>query len=217
MPNPLSYNRRRDKASRSFDEVAAQVRNPGRELMAVVTAVYPDITIIVIQNLGWDGSPNDCLMPALTDGMLEGMGPRTTLIDGMENAYPLMLRDTFSRLRQIAEKDGLAKSQVPELYKKRVQYGFGFCVDYDARHNGTYNGWQTDPEEFENNYRSPKRLERRRRMRSQTGPCAHVALSDGDRDGIDGRQDWQNRPSAHDPCLLRELSDHANGFGQTSG
>ncbi len=159
VPYPFSYKWRKDRSQRSFEEVATRVRHRGRELIEAITAEYPDITIIVIPTLGWDDAPESDLLPAFADGILEGLGPKAKLIDGIESAYPLMLQENFSKIRQIAQKNGIEKSRVPELYKKNVQYAFGFWVDFDARFGGSYNGWHTDPKEFAMNYRSPERLE----------------------------------------------------------
>lgn len=159
VPYPLSYHWRKDRSERTFDEVAAQVRKRGREMMEAIVAEYPDITVMILPSLGWDEGRDHPLLPAFADGLLEGMGPRTKLIDSMENSYPIMLHESFSQLRQTAEKKGVENSRVPRLYRERVEHGLGVYVDFDSGHTGTYDGWHTRPEEFEENYRSPKRLE----------------------------------------------------------
>ncbi len=154
------------------EECLAQVRKRGREFMQAVTAVYPDITIIVIPGIG---STSDATVPlgsAFVDGMLEGSGPAATLVDGMESAYPVQRYDSFVKLRQFTEKDNAGKSKVPELLKRRVSYGFGLWVDFESRATGPFAGWRTDdPKEFELNYRSPARLEH----------SLHYALKTSDR------------------------------------
>ncbi len=159
VPYPFAYVYRKDRSERSFEEIAAQVRKRGRELMEAIVAEYADITVIMIPGRGSGGSPEGDLLPAFVDGILEGRGPRATLVDGMESAYPLALRENFSKLRQLTEKAGSEMSLVPDLYRKNMRYGLGFWVDFDARFNGAYNGWHTDPGAFEENYRSPERLE----------------------------------------------------------
>ena len=158
-PFPFGYDYRKDRSQRSFEQVAAQVRKRGREMTEAIVAEYSDITIIMIPGLGWTDAPEKSLLSAFVDGVLEGSGPHATLVDGLESGYPVMLQKHFVELRRYAQQNGVRKSLVPDLYASKVKYGMGVWIDFDARFNGTYNGWHTDPNEFEANYRSPRRLE----------------------------------------------------------
>ena len=62
-------------------EVAGQARKRGREWMQAVTAVYPDITIILYPNTGWKDTLDYELLGPFADGMLEGLGLKATLVD----------------------------------------------------------------------------------------------------------------------------------------
>ena len=132
------------KTPRTFDECVAQIRRRGREFMQAVTAVYPDITIVVIGDTGWASGP---LVPAFVKGMLEVRGA-ATIVDGIEQGYPLMTHGEFSQIRQSAQG-----RQTSKLYEG-MEYGFGVWWDKPGP-----TGWHTDPKDFNKNHRSPERLE----------------------------------------------------------
>ncbi len=142
------YSREARRTPRSFDECVAQVRQRGREFMEAVTAVYPDITIVMIPDTGWAAGP---LVRAFVEGMLERIGA-ATLVDGMEQAYPYVIYQQFFDLKN-AVKTGRASSP---LYD-RVEYGFGLWIDVGANRDGFV--WYADPQEWDKNYRSPTRFE----------------------------------------------------------
>ena len=150
------YYQKSGKALPSFEDYAVQLRKRGREMMEAVTAAYPDITIIMIPFTGWGRMGGYDLLSAFVDGMLEGAGPKVTLIDGGEMGYERQTYKSFMDLRREAARKGIKKSKVPDLYENRIKQGFGFWIDYDP---GLYGGWYTDPEQLEKNYRSPSRLE----------------------------------------------------------
>ena len=132
---------------RSAVDCEAMVRRRGREFMAAITAVYPDITIMFIQNTGWSGSK---LVAPFVKGMLERRG-EATLIDGGEGGYPLITYEEFVNLREAAE----SVHRADEVFQP-MQYGFGVWVD---RTPNKYGGWHTKPADFHRNYRSPLELE----------------------------------------------------------
>ncbi|NIA08177.1 MAG: hypothetical protein GWP14_11185, partial [Actinobacteria bacterium] len=152
---PFNYDARPDKDKRSLEEVAAQVRKRGREWMEAVTAVYPDITIVIIPDTGkWRRTkssliqrpdPDWALVPPFVQGMLEGRG-KATIIDGIETAYWSNTYATFSGLKEEAQRYGF----------KNIQHSLGLWVDTEPR---WYGGWHTKPEDFDKNYRSPWRFE----------------------------------------------------------
>ena len=132
---------------RSAVDCEAMVRRRGREFMAAITAVYPDITIMFIQNTGWSGSK---LVAPFVKGMLERRG-EATLIDGGEGGYPLITYEEFVNLREAAE----SVHRADEVFQP-MQYGFGVWVD---RTPNKYGGWHTKPADFHRNYRTPLELE----------------------------------------------------------
>ena len=74
-------------------EVSRQVRQRGREWMRAVTAVYPDVTIILYPHTGWRVALDYELLGPFVDGLLEGLGPQATLVDaGQVWAAPVYSR-----------------------------------------------------------------------------------------------------------------------------
>ena len=130
----------------SLAEYEAQVRLRGRQFMQAVTAVYPDITIVVIGNTGWgDASMVHCFV----EGMMEARG-HATIIDGGEGAYPAVLHQEFADMRTLAEG-----CQQKPVYQG-MQYAFGVWLDANQNETG---GFHTDPAQFHRNYRTPEQLE----------------------------------------------------------
>jgi hypothetical protein len=144
-----SYARLTEAASRtphSLGECVTQVRKRGRQFMQTVTAVYPDITIVMIQDTGWESGP---LVAAFVEGMLEARG-RATFVDGAEQAYRMMTYQELMNLRRRAES-----AQSSELYKG-MQYGFGLWWDFRTSADmASY----SSKEGLAKNVRNPERLE----------------------------------------------------------
>ena len=153
---PFDYRARPDVDERTLAEVAGQAKKRGREWMQAVTAVYPDITIILYPHTGWKGTLDYELLGPFADGLLEGLGPEATLVDSGQ-AYQNQTYQEFVNLKNKARKQGLKKTQVPHLYTK-IQQGLGIWVDYGCGIGGEYAGWRLDPKEFHKNYRPPDEL-----------------------------------------------------------
>ena len=132
---------------RTARECVAKIRQRGREFMAAIGRVFPDITIIFIQNTGWAG---DKLVKPFVMGMLERRGT-ATFVDGGEGGYPLVTHREFANLREAAE----SVHRADEVFQP-MQYGFGVWVD---RTPNKYGGWHTKPADFHRNYRTPLELE----------------------------------------------------------
>ena len=132
---------------RSREECVARIRRRGREFIEAVTAVYPEITIIIIHHTGWT---RDSMVEPFVKGMLESRG-KATLIDGGEGGYPLITYREFTRLRESAES-----SHRTDKLLDTIEYAFGVWVDHTPN---KYGGWHTDPADFDKNYRSPSELE----------------------------------------------------------
>jgi hypothetical protein len=133
--NYSNYVREHGGTAKSFIECRAKIRERGREFMQAVTNVYPDITIILIPCGGYlgggqEGDRDDvALIAGFIDGMVEGAGPRTTLIDGYEGSYHYLKYGTFLRARHGAEWLNLKATQIPVLYAERMKYGNAVWVD----------------------------------------------------------------------------------------
>ena len=155
-PYPYPFDYDPYSGSYTLEEVQAQVRQRGREFMEAITAVYPDITIIMIpcaqQELNW-GGPYDGLLTPFADGILEGLSDQARLIDGGENHYYFKNYESFVAYKNQAKNLGLAKTALPELYQEKVTYAFGVWDE-------GYDPWYTEnPANFYLNYRSPEVLE----------------------------------------------------------
>jgi hypothetical protein len=166
---PFDYRVRPDMDERTLAEVSNQVRKRGREWMQAVTAVYPEITIILYPNTGWKSTIDYELLGPFADGLLEGLGPKATLVDSGAG-YHLQTYQQFLDLRAKAQQQGLKKTQVPHLYKQ-VEQGFGLWLDHESRIGGPFAGWHTDPKDYHKNYRPPREL----------GNTLHNALTVSDR------------------------------------
>ena len=147
------------KDEHTLDEVAAQIQLRGREFMQAVSEVYPDITIIIIQNTGW-GRSN--LVAFFVRGMLEARG-QATIVDGGEGGYHMVTHTEFASLRNGAES-----THAQDKVFEPVEYAIGVWVD---RMPNKYGGWHTDPADFHKNYRSPSELEH----------TLHAALTEADK------------------------------------
>ncbi len=132
--------------SRTFAQYANQARKRGKEFMSAVTAVYPDITIVIMSNTGWGRST---LVDPFVKGMLDGRG-RATIMDGGSSGYSMVTRPEFAGLRAAGER--YHRSRV----YKHLQQAFGLWVDPTP---DAYGGWHTDPADFDKNYRTPSDFE----------------------------------------------------------
>ena len=147
------------KDKHSLDEVVAQIQLRGRQFMEAMGKVYPDITIIIIQNTGW-GRHN--LVEFFVRGMLEARG-QATIVDGGETGYSMITHKEFASLREGAE----SRHSREKLFAP-VEYAIGVWVD---RTPNAYGGWHTNPADFYKNYRSPDELEH----------TLHAALTEADK------------------------------------
>ena len=154
------------------DEYDAAARRRGREIMSAMCAVFPDITVLVLPGIhqvakerigagahyckdealtGLESSDYGLLAP-FGDGMLEGLSPQATLIDGHEKAYAYTRNSRFAAAGAEVEDAGDVSS-VPHLYRERMQVGFGLMLDnrYNVR-----GGFHTDTESFVDNHFTPQ-------------------------------------------------------------
>lgn len=126
---------------RSLQECRAQVRARGREVGRAVTQAYPDIVLFFIAGFPMYDQGQEMLIVPFVDGILESAGPQVTIWNGGEIGYPRMLLSSFRKLREDAHRFGKQQSAVPDVFEKRMRYGFGVWVDAFAR---LYGGFHTD-------------------------------------------------------------------------
>ncbi len=146
--NHVSYatlTRADGKTPRTLEACVEQVRKRGRQFMRAVTEVYPDITIVMIQDTGWGSGP---LVTAFVEGILEVRG-EATLVDGAEQAYRMMTYQEIKGLR-----DAARRRQPGALYDG-MERGFGIWWDWR-----TSADMQTfKAKDVQKNVRNPERLE----------------------------------------------------------
>jgi hypothetical protein len=132
---------------KSFDEVAAQVRRRGQQLITALQEHTPQLKILSFFELGLyrdivDQSDPKVreqrlqklwmpLLPAFYMGMLEGASPNTIFIDGNESAYYYESPDEYYRAYHLIRQR--AQSLVPEplrpKYNAQVQAGMALYID----------------------------------------------------------------------------------------
>ena len=139
--------------------------------MRAMCKEYPGITLISIAGfhdtakralplVEWVGSPSidangvasvpHGLLAPFADGLIEGASPKATFVDGCESAYTYTLNKQFIDAQQRI-KNAFDVSAVPELYKARMNVGFGLMLDYGYHSHK----WHTDPKDFGRNHFTP--------------------------------------------------------------
>jgi len=93
------------------------------------------------------------LYPAFLDGVLEGLGPRATIVDGCELTYNRMISRAFANFRKWAHAEGLKLSKVPHLYEKRMKYAMGIWPGFRSDNPGMW-----DPKKPDANLFTPDNL-----------------------------------------------------------
>jgi len=152
---PFDYGRQRLRDRRGWGEYAAQARRRGREAVAAVNAVFPDVTLLVLFGHtlpyrrvggGTDAAASVTgdamarveygLLAPFLDGLLEAASPDTVYVDAYESAYPYRDRAQFARARGLVREGAARVSGVPDLYRRRVRTGFGLWVDFESDRRG---------------------------------------------------------------------------------
>ncbi|MFH0964946.1 MAG: hypothetical protein V2A58_13180 [Planctomycetota bacterium] len=154
-----------------YEEYVAAARRRGREIMSAMCEEYPEITVLVLpgihsvakERIGYGArycpeekleglaSSDYGILAAFGDGMLEGMSPEATLVDGHEKSYAYTLDARFVEGRRGIE-EAVDVSAVGELYRQRMKTGFGLMLDnrYNVR-----GGWHVKEDEFIHNHFTP--------------------------------------------------------------
>ena len=202
-----------EAAPKSFLEVAAKVRQRGREYAEALTTAYPEIVFMVAASLyadsyreavtetGGDLRAGSCaLTPAFVDGLLLGLGERATLVSAFEWTYLDSTYQDMLMARDLALRQSLVLSTVPELARRRITLTTAIWTDA---------GWGDDrfsPTDVRANQRDPERHKH----------AAHNAMAASDKyawlyGGMPWitaeatplmRQYWQANIDAHEPMDL---------------
>ncbi len=157
----FTYSAQRDKATRSWDEYAAQARRRGREIMEAFQRGYPGLTVFM--SLGYSGAWYYAqggkplkeleygLLAPFMDGMTEAAEGRTKIVDGYEIGYYLQ-PETLHFGYKAMDRDLRGIVADPEKYRGVTSLGFGLWMDknhatWDVK-DVTKNSWT--PGRFEN-------------------------------------------------------------------
>lgn len=156
----FDYGKQNHKASKSFADYRAKVRQRGQQWMKAVNGPYPDITIIMpfIYSIT-GGQPKDRvgasygLLGDFLDGMFDACTPQTRIIDGWEGAYTYKTKKQFQQAYDAIKAKLAALAADPEKYRSRIEAGFGIWMDCNWRQKG----WHTD--DFSKNFFKPEEFE----------------------------------------------------------
>ena len=137
------FEKEKRDAPRPFDEVAAKVRQRGRQWAEALTAEYPELVLAVIglyegawarlvENPALGGELAKCplgLWPAFLDGVLEGLDEHALLVNFSGGPYlDSQYRDMLVS-RNYTREQALVLSAVPELARRRVTFAAGIWTD----------------------------------------------------------------------------------------
>ncbi len=156
----FTYSAQRDRATKSWDEYAAQARKRGREVMEAFQEGYPDLTVFL--SLGYSGAwysaqggkaLKDCdygLLAPFMDGMTEAAEGRTRIVDGYEIGY-FLGKDQLHFGYKAMDKDLLGIVADPAKYRRVTSLGFGLWMD---KNHATW-----DADDVTKNHWTPERFE----------------------------------------------------------
>lgn len=146
---------------RSWDELAAQVRQRGAEAMRALERGYPGLTVFTtmaysmpmhqtsVERTPLAKASYGLLVPFL-DGMVAVASPRVRFVDGHELSYPFRDRAQFTAKADSMRHGVRRLAAEPERYTRRLSRSFGIWLDFDWRHRG----W--DAQDPTRNYFSPE-------------------------------------------------------------
>jgi hypothetical protein len=152
-----------EAAPRPYAEVAGKVRQRGAEWARAMTAVYPDMVLLVIAGLyecAWEeavaagkdlSETSTGLYAPFVDGILLGLGPDATLVSGSESTYLDSQYRDMLMVRDRCLNQSLGVSTEPALARKRITFAAGIWTDAGYGATGRFSN--TDPRA---NQRSPE-------------------------------------------------------------
>jgi hypothetical protein len=135
------------RRARSWDELAAQVRRRGAEVMRAFERGYPGLTVFMtiaysmpLHETGVGGrklpqSEYGLLAPFL-DGMVSASSDRVTIVDGHELSYPYRDPAQFAAKADSMRRGMRRLAAEPERYADRLSVSFGIWLDHEWRSLG---------------------------------------------------------------------------------
>lgn len=135
----------RSKDPAAYDRTAAELRRRGRQFIEFINERMPNATLIFLFLPSYldkfgvldTDDPKPILMeleygllPAFTNGMLDGIGPDVTLVDGSEATYKARTPEDFIRLRHVMKEKTLRliAPENRETYRRQVKVGHGIWL-----------------------------------------------------------------------------------------
>ncbi len=148
-----------------FSEVAAKVRERGKQYAQALSDAFPGIVLLVAPGLyetGWESALTSGdltkakygLFPAFVDGLLLGLDDKALLVSLYEGSYMMSQYRDLAAVRNIAKEQVLVISSVPELARQRISFAAGLWTDAAYGRTGGFSN--TDAKA---NQRNPKRHE----------------------------------------------------------
>jgi len=157
---PFNYGKQKHRASKSFAEYRAKVRQRGQEWMKAVNGPFPDITLLMAYAYSiTGGQPKDRvgasygLLGDFLDGMLDACTRQTRIVDAWEGAYTYKTKEQFQKAYESIRVKLAAMAADPEKYRRHFTAGFGIWMDCNWR--GV--GWHTD--DLSKNFFKPAEFE----------------------------------------------------------
>ena len=141
--NVFEYKHAPNRDMHTQTEYEEMVELRGFQFMQGLASDYPDITVMLLQNVGWGRGD---MKRHFVRGMLKARG-RAALIDSGQGAYSLITHKQIKGIRQTAEN-----SMANDAPFKDLQYAIGLWVDQT---NEQFPSWFSNPKMFSQNYRSP--------------------------------------------------------------
>lgn len=138
----------KEKEPFSYQACAAKFRQRGRQWASALCEAHPQITILVLpgmhatarytvlrfdQTMDAAAASDYRLQAPFFDGVLEGLSEQATLIDGCESGYSLMEYRDFVFQRDRVLRQSASISTVPDVYRRRVQFGLGLWPDVNYK------------------------------------------------------------------------------------
>jgi hypothetical protein len=133
----------------TFEEYQAQARLRGKQFIDTISAIYPDITLIIPLSYSYvyeriaGGNCTELvcdyygLLPYFLDGILANAPPGTTIIDGYEPSYGFKSLQQYANAYQDIKVNSQELTEFPSQYQSMIKAGFGIWLDYKWK---TY-GW----------------------------------------------------------------------------
>lgn len=159
----FDYREQRHRATRSWEDYAAQARRRGREVMEAFQAGRPDLTVFLTFGycMPWEETRGGThlskvrygLLAPFLDGMVDAARGKTRLVDGYEISYPDREPWKYQAGYKRMSKELLPIVADDEKYKQVFSFAFGIWLDYYWQKLG----W--DAERPQGNYFPPRTFE----------------------------------------------------------